>query len=58
MKKLIEDDEKARNDIKRLEGLVSVAIWCMQEDPSLRTTMKKVTQMLEGVVDVSMSSSF
>ncbi|CAN6696874.1 unnamed protein product [Malus baccata var. baccata] len=53
LKKLIEDDEEARNDMKRLERLVRVAIWCIQEDPSLRPTMKKVTQMLEGVVDVS-----
>ncbi|CAL2236819.1 unnamed protein product [Prunus armeniaca] len=53
LNKLIEDDEEARNDMKRLERLVKVAIWCIQEDPSLRPTMKKVTQMLEGVVDVS-----
>jgi hypothetical protein len=50
--KLVENDEEARNDMKRLERLVIVAIWCIQEDPSLRPTMKKVTQMLEGVVDV------
>ncbi|KAJ6777920.1 G-TYPE LECTIN S-RECEPTOR-LIKE SERINE/THREONINE-PROTEIN KINASE SD2-5 [Salix koriyanagi] len=51
--KLVENDEDARNDMKRLERLVMVAIWCIQEDASLRPTMKKVTQMLEGVVDVS-----
>jgi hypothetical protein len=48
----VENDEEARNDMKSLERLVIVAIWCIQEDPSLRPTMKKVTQMLEGVVDV------
>jgi len=52
LEKLVENDEEARNDMKSLERLVIVAIWCIQEDPSLRPTMKKVTQMLEGVVDV------
>lgn len=51
--KLVEHDEEARNDIKRLEKLVMVAIWCIQEDPSLRPSMRTVTQMLEGVVQVS-----
>jgi len=51
--KLVENDEDARNDMKKLERLVMVAIWCIQEDASLRPSMKKVTQMLEGVVDVS-----
>ncbi|KAE8007915.1 hypothetical protein FH972_004472 [Carpinus fangiana] len=52
LEKLVENDEEARNDMKRLERLVIVAIWCIQEDPSLRPTMKKVSHMLEGVVDV------
>ena len=41
------------NDMKRLERLVMVSIWCIQEDSALRPTMRKVTQMLEGVVEVS-----
>jgi serine/threonine protein kinase len=53
LEKLIENDEEARNDKKRLERLVIVAIWCIQEDPSLRPSMKKITQMLEGVIEVS-----
>ncbi|XP_021686637.2 G-type lectin S-receptor-like serine/threonine-protein kinase LECRK3 [Hevea brasiliensis] len=51
--KLVENDEEARNDIKRVEKLVMVAIWCIQEDPSLRPSVRTVTQMLEGVVQVS-----
>ncbi|KAA8515718.1 hypothetical protein F0562_018671 [Nyssa sinensis] len=51
--KLVENDEEARNDMKRLERLVQVAIWCIQDDPSLRPSMRKVTQMLEGVIEVS-----
>ncbi|KAJ7957400.1 Receptor-like protein kinase [Quillaja saponaria] len=45
-------DEEALNDKKKLERLVMVALWCIQEDPSLRPTMRKVIQMLEGVVEV------
>ncbi|KAK7842836.1 g-type lectin s-receptor-like serine/threonine-protein kinase rlk1 [Quercus suber] len=51
------NDEEARNDMKRLERLVIVAIWCIQEDPSLRPSMKKVTQVLEVVIEVSVPPS-
>ncbi|KAI3872479.1 hypothetical protein MKW98_007735 [Papaver atlanticum] len=47
------DDEDVINDMVTLERLVKIAIWCIQEEPSLRPSMKKVTQMLEGVVEVS-----
>ncbi|KDP25140.1 hypothetical protein JCGZ_22675 [Jatropha curcas] len=50
---LIQNDEEAKQDIKRVEKFVMIAIWCIQEDPSLRPAMKKVTQMLEGTVEVS-----
>lgn len=50
---LVENDEEAMDDIKRVEKFVTIAFWCIQEDPSLRPTMKKVTQMIEGAVDVS-----
>nr|DAD29982.1 TPA_asm: hypothetical protein HUJ06_031450 [Nelumbo nucifera] len=50
---LVENDTDAMNDMIRLERLVKVAIWCIQEEPSLRPTMKKVTQMLEGIIEVS-----
>ncbi|KAJ9685837.1 hypothetical protein PVL29_017773 [Vitis rotundifolia] len=52
--KLVENDDDARNDMRRLEKLVMVAIWCIQEDPSLRPSMRNVTQLLEGVVEVPM----
>ena len=51
---LVEDDEDALDDMMNMEKYVMVAIWCIQEDPSLRPTMKKVLQMLEGSVDVPM----
>ncbi|OWM73440.1 hypothetical protein CDL15_Pgr026539 [Punica granatum] len=50
---LVENDEEALSDFKRFERFVMVAIWCIQEDPSLRPTMKKVMLMLEGIIQVS-----
>ncbi|KAJ6325929.1 hypothetical protein OIU78_013091 [Salix suchowensis] len=49
---LIQNDTEAMNDVSTLERVLKVAIWCIQEVPSLRPTMRKVTQMLEGVVEV------
>uniref|UniRef100_A0A2N9J8R2 Receptor-like serine/threonine-protein kinase n=1 Tax=Fagus sylvatica TaxID=28930 RepID=A0A2N9J8R2_FAGSY len=50
---LVANDEEAIHDMKRVEKYVMIAIWCIQEDPSLRPTMKKVVQMMEGAVEVS-----
>ncbi|KAI3886708.1 hypothetical protein MKX03_011130 [Papaver bracteatum] len=50
---LVENDEEVMNDRRRFERLVMIAIWCIQDEPSLRPSMKKVTQMLEGVLEVS-----
>ncbi|KAK4856968.1 hypothetical protein QYF36_023211 [Acer negundo] len=49
---LVEGDMEALSAIREVERFLMVAIWCIQEDPSLRPTMRKVTQMLEGVVEV------
>ncbi|CAI0555667.1 unnamed protein product [Linum tenue] len=51
--KLLGDDKDAMEDMVRVERLVKVSIWCIQEDPSLRPSMKKVVHMLEGAVLVS-----
>ncbi|KAK3443535.1 hypothetical protein EUGRSUZ_B03649 [Eucalyptus grandis] len=53
LEELVEKDEAALNDMKKLERFVRVAIWCIQEDPALRPTMKKVMLMLEGIIQVS-----
>ncbi|CAK9314168.1 unnamed protein product [Citrullus colocynthis] len=50
---LVRKDVEAKDDMKTVENLVMIAIWCIQEEPSLRPSMKKVLQMLEGVVEVS-----
>ncbi|XP_057446920.1 G-type lectin S-receptor-like serine/threonine-protein kinase RLK1 [Lotus japonicus] len=49
---LVEGDQEALEDEKNLEKLVMIAIWCVQEDPCLRPTMRTVTLMLEGIVEV------
>ena len=50
---LVENDEEAIHDLKTVKKYVMIAIWCIQEDPLLRPTMKKVVQMMEGAVEVS-----
>ncbi|XXG46256.1 hypothetical protein AAC387_Pa02g1147 [Persea americana] len=48
---LVENDEDAKEDLKRVERMVMVAIWCIQENPTMRPGMMNVTEMLEGVVE-------
>ncbi|CAJ2634778.1 unnamed protein product [Trifolium pratense] len=36
-----------------LENMVKVALWCIQDDPLIRPTMKGVVLMLEGVTDIA-----
>ncbi|KAK8589136.1 hypothetical protein V6N13_088005 [Hibiscus sabdariffa] len=50
--KLVENDEEAAKDVGNLEMLLKVAIWCVQEEPMLRPSMRTVTMMLEGAVHV------
>ncbi|KAJ0020832.1 hypothetical protein Pint_31251 [Pistacia integerrima] len=49
---LVEDDPDAISDMNKLQSFVMVAIWCIQEDLSLPPTMRKVIQMLDGVLEV------
>ncbi|XP_020241714.1 G-type lectin S-receptor-like serine/threonine-protein kinase LECRK2 [Asparagus officinalis] len=51
---LVAEDEEAKKDGTRLERLVMVAISCVQDEPWLRPSMKKVVQMLEGAISVSL----
>ncbi|XP_071912084.1 G-type lectin S-receptor-like serine/threonine-protein kinase RLK1 [Coffea arabica] len=48
----VENDLEALNDKMMLERFVMVGIWCIQENSSLRPTMRKVSWMLEGIVEV------
>ncbi|XP_028761085.1 G-type lectin S-receptor-like serine/threonine-protein kinase LECRK2 [Neltuma alba] len=49
---LVEEDKEAQIDIRSVEEYVKIGIWCVQEDPSARPSMKQVVQMLEGFMDV------
>uniref|UniRef100_A0A0A0KZA1 Receptor-like serine/threonine-protein kinase n=1 Tax=Cucumis sativus TaxID=3659 RepID=A0A0A0KZA1_CUCSA len=50
---LVEKDEEAKMELKKVKKFVMIAIWCIQEEPSLRPSMKKVLQMMEGGIEVS-----
>ncbi|XP_062083919.1 G-type lectin S-receptor-like serine/threonine-protein kinase RLK1 [Humulus lupulus] len=49
---LVDYEADVLDDKKKLETYVRVSMWCIQENPSLRPNMRKVVQMLEGVVEV------
>ncbi|KAK2650310.1 hypothetical protein Ddye_017799 [Dipteronia dyeriana] len=55
---LVDDDKAAMADKARLHKWLMIAIWCIQEDPSKRPTMKLVMQMLEGFSEVPQPPSF
>ncbi|KAL1542090.1 G-type lectin S-receptor-like serine/threonine-protein kinase LECRK3 [Salvia divinorum] len=42
---------------RKVERMVKIGIWCVQYDPSLRPTMKKVLLMLEGTVEIPIPPS-
>ncbi|KAM5582505.1 G-type lectin S-receptor-like serine/threonine-protein kinase RLK1 [Rosa sericea] len=49
---IVDNEMEALHEKTKLERFVMVALWCIQEDLSLRPTMRKVVQMLEGAVEV------
>lgn len=49
---LVQGDSEALDDMESVTRFAQVAIWCLQKDPSTRPTMRKVVQMLEGIVKV------
>ncbi|KAH7857193.1 hypothetical protein Vadar_010045 [Vaccinium darrowii] len=53
--KLVGDEEEV--DERKLEGMVEVALWCIQDEPSLRPSIKKVMLMIEGTIDVPIPPS-
>ncbi|KAG6402064.1 hypothetical protein SASPL_138935 [Salvia splendens] len=42
---------------RKVERMVKIGIWCVQYDPSLRPTMKKVLLMMEGTVEIPIPPS-
>ncbi|XP_059434672.1 G-type lectin S-receptor-like serine/threonine-protein kinase LECRK4 [Corylus avellana] len=53
VERLVENDEEALSDLKKVEKLVTVAIWCVQDLPLLRPSMREVSNMIEGIIEVS-----
>uniref|UniRef100_A0A0D9W2M0 non-specific serine/threonine protein kinase n=1 Tax=Leersia perrieri TaxID=77586 RepID=A0A0D9W2M0_9ORYZ len=49
---LIDGDDEANLKMKKVERFVAVALWCLQEDPTMRPSMLKVTQMLDGAIAI------
>ncbi|KAL7249383.1 hypothetical protein ACSBR1_011557 [Camellia fascicularis] len=45
-------DEEIRADLKTLERMVKVGLWCVQDDPGLRPSIKSVILMLEGTMNI------
>jgi hypothetical protein len=39
-------------DMPQVTRFSWVALWCIEQNPSLRPTMHQVVQMLEGVIEV------
>ncbi|KAL4198165.1 hypothetical protein AMTRI_Chr03g138820 [Amborella trichopoda] len=54
---LVEGDEEALDDVNQVERLVKVGLWCIQQDPSVRPSMKAVVQMIEGTIEVGVPPS-
>ncbi|KAM3696347.1 hypothetical protein ACJW31_06G031900 [Castanea mollissima] len=52
--KLVKDESV---DFRTLERMVKVGLWCVQEDPTLRPSMKNVVLMLEGTINVPIPPS-
>ncbi|GLJ35625.1 hypothetical protein SUGI_0716020 [Cryptomeria japonica] len=50
--KLVEQQECSGVDAAQLEIMVLVGLWCIQEDLSLRPSINKVVQMLEGTIEI------
>ena len=40
-------------DKRTLENMVKVGLWCVQDQPVLRPSMKSVVLILEGITDIS-----
>ena len=54
MEKLVVDEDV---EWRILERMVKVALWCVQDDLSLRPSMKNVILMLEGLKDIPIPPS-
>ncbi|KAM3696351.1 hypothetical protein ACJW31_06G032300 [Castanea mollissima] len=52
---VVVEDENV--EFRKLERTVKVGLWCVQEDPALRPSIKNVILMLEGKIDIPVPPS-
>ncbi|XP_027330942.1 G-type lectin S-receptor-like serine/threonine-protein kinase LECRK1 isoform X1 [Abrus precatorius] len=52
LNKLVKDDGGEVVEWKLLERMVKVGLWCVQDDPFLRPSIKNLILMLEGLKDI------
>ncbi|XP_027083969.1 G-type lectin S-receptor-like serine/threonine-protein kinase SD2-5 [Coffea arabica] len=52
LKDIIDTSLKIDEDDERVSTAIKVALWCIQDEMSLRPSMTKVVQMLEGICPV------
>ncbi|KAF3954877.1 hypothetical protein CMV_019834 [Castanea mollissima] len=53
VERLVENNEEALSDLKWVKKLLMVAIWCIQDVPPSRPSMREVNHMLEGILEIS-----
>ncbi|GMN75318.1 hypothetical protein TIFTF001_056763 [Ficus carica] len=47
--KLVEDEDDEKIEV---EKMMKLGLWCIQEESSVRPSMKKVCLMLEGTIEI------
>ncbi|KAI9196584.1 hypothetical protein LWI28_025149 [Acer negundo] len=52
LRSIVSHDLEVLGDLKRFETMTMIGLWCICSNPTLRPSMKKVIQMLEGTVEV------
>ncbi|KAK1592228.1 hypothetical protein Q3G72_021483 [Acer saccharum] len=52
LRSIVNHDLEVLGDFKRFETMTMIGLWCICSNPTLRPSMKKVIQMLEGTVEV------
>ncbi|KAE9611257.1 putative non-specific serine/threonine protein kinase [Lupinus albus] len=55
---IVSHDLEVVNDFKRFERMTMVGLWCLCPNPTLRPSMIRVLQMLEGNIEVGVPPLF
>ncbi|KAK7343588.1 hypothetical protein VNO77_12435 [Canavalia gladiata] len=55
---IVSDDEEIVNDFNRFERMAMVGLWCLCPNPTIRPSIRKVIQMLEGNTEVGVPPQF